>query len=113
MIMAAIERMMAAERDEDNPLTSDIAFHIAVLKASGNRFYANLTELTEAALRFSIRRTNEYKGVRTGNVQDHKRVADAIVAGNSEQAGLQMTHLLQGALDLMRNVSERLPQDRD
>jgi DNA-binding FadR family transcriptional regulator len=106
-ITATIGRMIAAERGDDDPLTSDIAFHVAVLQASGNRFYANLTELTEAALRFSIRRTNEYKGVRTGNVQDHKRVADAIVAGDSEEAGSQMRQLLQGALDLMRGVAEK------
>lgn len=106
-IMAAIERMMAAERNEDNPLTSDIAFHVAVLKASGNRFYERLTDLTETALRFSIQRTNEYKGVRTGNVLDHKRVADAILAGDSEEARSQMFQLLQGALDLMRDVEDK------
>ena len=33
----AIERMKAAARGEDDPLASDIAFHVAVLGASGNR----------------------------------------------------------------------------
>src|SRR5258705_1459429 len=47
----AIERMRAAERGEDDPLASDIAFHVAVLRASRNRFYAQLTRLTAAALR--------------------------------------------------------------
>ncbi len=46
----AIERMRAAERGEDDPLASDIAFHVAVLHASRNRFYAQLTELTSTAL---------------------------------------------------------------
>src|SRR5450432_3481510 len=39
----AIGWMQAAERGEDDPLDSDIAFHVAVLRASGNRFYAQLT----------------------------------------------------------------------
>jgi DNA-binding FadR family transcriptional regulator len=108
-ILAAIERMVAAQRGDDDPLESDISFHVAVLKASGNRFYANMAQLTEAALRFSIRHTNEYKGVRVGNVEDHRRVADAIVSGDSEEAASQMRQLIQGALDLMRNVEETKP----
>ena len=59
-VRAAIERMQAAERDEDDPLESDIAFHVAVLRATKNRFYAQLSELTTTALRFSIRTTNRY-----------------------------------------------------
>jgi DNA-binding FadR family transcriptional regulator len=103
-IAAAIARMKAAEHGEDDPLESDISFHVAVLQASGNRFFANLTELSDAALRFSIRHTNNYKGVRIGNVEDHQRVADAITAGDSEEAGSQMRQLIQGALDLMRKA---------
>lgn len=82
-VSAAIERMQAAERGEDDPLDSDIAVHVAVLRASGNRFYAQLTGLIATALRFSIRTTNRYKGVRLASVADHKRVADAIQAGKS------------------------------
>ena len=47
-ITHAIDRMLAAERGEDDALESDIAFHVAVLRASGNPFYANLRELTQA-----------------------------------------------------------------
>jgi hypothetical protein len=36
---------------------SDIAFHVAVLRASRNRFYAQLTGFTATALRFSIQTT--------------------------------------------------------
>lgn len=106
-IAAAIERMAAAERGDDDPLESDISFHVAVLRASGNRFYANLAQLTEAALRFSIRHTNEYKGVRVGNVEDHRRVANAILSGDSQEAGAQMRKLIQSALDLMRDAEQR------
>jgi DNA-binding FadR family transcriptional regulator len=37
----ALARMVAAERGDDDPLESDIAFHVAVLLASGNRFFAS------------------------------------------------------------------------
>lgn len=97
----AIERMRAAERGEDDPLASDIAFHVAVLRASKNRFYAQLTELTTSALRFSIRTTNRYKGVKLASVADHKRVADAIVAGRPAAAAEAMRMMIQEALDLI------------
>ena len=97
----AIERMRAAERGEDDPLASDIAFHVAVLHASRNRFYAQLTELTSTALRFSIRTTNRYKGVKLASVADHKRVADAIIAGRPAVAAEAMRKMIQEALDLI------------
>jgi DNA-binding FadR family transcriptional regulator len=110
-IRSAIERMQAAERGDDDPLESDIAFHVAVLRASMNRFYAQLTELTATALRFSIRTTNRYKGVRLASVADHKKVADAILAGKPAVAAEAMRKLIQEALDLICAREER-PQTR-
>jgi DNA-binding FadR family transcriptional regulator len=98
----ALNRMIAAEHDEDDPLTSDIAFHISILRASGNRFYAQLRELTETALRFSIRTTNRFKGVRLASVNDHKKVSDAIIAGDAALAETAMRSLIEEALDLIR-----------
>jgi DNA-binding FadR family transcriptional regulator len=111
-VMAAIERMQAAERGEDDPLASDIAFHVAVLRASKNRFYMQLTELTATALRFSIRTTNRYKGVKLADVADHKRVADAIVAGRPTVAAEGMRRMMQEALDLITTNEIPAPQRR-
>lgn len=102
----AIERMRAATRGEDDPLDSDIAFHVAVLRASGNRFYVQLREMIDTALRISIRLTNQFKGVRLGNVEDHARVLDAIVAGDSEAARRAMTALLQEVMELIEAARE-------
>ncbi|WP_026172964.1 FadR/GntR family transcriptional regulator [Asticcacaulis benevestitus] len=110
-INRAIGRMFAAERGEDDALTSDIDFHVAVLEASGNRFYRQMREMIETALRFSIRKTNDFKGVRLASVVDHKRVADAILAGDSAEAETRMRDLIQGALDLMVKVqADQTPQ---
>jgi DNA-binding FadR family transcriptional regulator len=100
-IRSAIERMQAAERGDDDPLDPDIAFHVAVLRAGRNRFYAQLAGFTATALRFSIRMTNRYKGVRLASVADHKVVADAIIAGRPAVAGEAMRKLIQEALDLI------------
>jgi len=101
-LSAAIGRMQAAERGDDDPLESDIAFHVAVLQASGNRFYAQLTGFTATALRFSIRMTNRYKGVRLASVAVHKKVSDAILAGKPAAAGEAMRRLIQEALRIMK-----------
>jgi DNA-binding FadR family transcriptional regulator len=106
-VRSAIERMQAAERGDDDPLESDIAFHVAVLRASMNRFYAQLTGLTATALRFSIRTTNRYKGVKLASVADHKKVADAILAGRPAVAQEAMRKLIQEAMDLIISREER------
>jgi DNA-binding FadR family transcriptional regulator len=106
-VRSAIDRMQAAERGDDDPLESDIAFHVAVLRATKNRFYAQLTGLTATALRFSIRTTNRYKGVQLASVADHKKVADAIIDGKSTVAAEAMRKLIQEALDLISAAEER------
>lgn len=103
-IAAAMARMVAAERGEDDPLTSDIDFHIAILQGSNNRFFLQLREMIDAALRFSIRRTNQYKGVRLASIADHKKVADAIAAGDAVGAETAMRAMMQETLVLVNNA---------
>lgn len=100
-IEAAIERMFAAERGEGDPLECDIAFHVAVLEASNNRFLRQFTDLAETTLRFSIRRTNAYKGVARASATDHAEVMTAILCGDAELAFREMFALIQGAMDLL------------
>ncbi len=102
-IQRALDRMRAAERGQDDPLAADIAFHVAILRASNNRFYDQMTELSETALRFSIRRTNEYKG-HTASVADHGRIAQAIAARDAAKAEESMRALIRDALDLLKSV---------
>jgi DNA-binding FadR family transcriptional regulator len=111
IIEAAIERMAAAERGDDDSLASDIAFHVAILSASGNRFYTQLRKLTETALRFSIRMTNRYKGVHRASVRDHKKISDAILAGDAEAAEAATHELIQEALDLINKAEETTVQN--
>jgi DNA-binding FadR family transcriptional regulator len=98
----AFERMRAADVGDDDPLESDIAFHVAVLRASCNRFYAQLTGFTSTALRFSIRTTNRYKGVRVACIADHEQVVNAIVTGRPAAAGEAMNKLIREALELIK-----------
>jgi DNA-binding FadR family transcriptional regulator len=104
-IMTAIDRMVAAESGADDPLASDIAFHVGVMRAANNRFYSQLCDVIETALRFSIRTTNYFKGVKLASVADHKLVADAILSGDAPAAEKALRVLIQEALDLILGAS--------
>jgi DNA-binding FadR family transcriptional regulator len=102
-IAKAAEGLFAAERGEVDPLEADIAFHVAILNASGNRFYLQLRDMIAAALRFSIRLTNDYKGMTT-TAKDHKRIADAVLSGDAAAAAEATRVLIVEALDLIRRA---------
>ena len=101
-IRAALARMRAAGTGDDDPLASDIAFHVAILHASGNRFLVQLRELVDTALRISIRLTNARKGVSLASVDDHARVLRAIEAADAPAAAAAMRELLGEALELIQ-----------
>ena len=101
-IREALARMQAAGAGQDDPLASDIAFHVAILHASGNRFLVQLRELVDTALRISIRLTNARKGVSLASVDDHARVLRAIEAADAPAAAAAMRELLGEALELIQ-----------
>jgi DNA-binding FadR family transcriptional regulator len=101
-IAAAFERMVAGSRGEDDPLDADIAFHLAILDASGNRFVRQLKPLVEAALLFSIRYTDgqtQTAGVKLGR---HARVLRAIEARDPDSAAETARDLLLAARSVMQ-----------
>ena len=102
-IQTAIDRMYAAERGEDDTLAADIAFHIAVLDATGNRFYRQLQELIETALKFSIRKTNDLRGMKLSDSKSHAITAEAIFKGDAALARTRMHDMISHALELMIN----------
>lgn len=95
-----LARMEAAERGADDPLESDIAFHVAILRASRNPFYAQFRDMVGTALHTSIRFTNRIKG-RTASVADHAAVRDAIRARDPEGAHTAMRNLIADVLTLI------------
>ncbi len=103
-IALALERMQAAELGGDDPLASDIAFHVAILQASGNPFYARLRDLIAAALRTSIRLTNQAKGVRLASIADHAGVYEAIMSGDEAVADNAMRALITEAMALAQTL---------
>ena len=104
-IKSGYARMEAAERDEDDPLEADIAFHIAILQASANPFYAQFRDVVTTALRTSIRFTNRFKG-RTASLPQHKAVLDAIAGRQPEQAKAAMAALIIDVMVLIADAEK-------
>jgi len=102
----ALARMERAENGLDDPLESDIAFHLSILNASENRFFMQLGRIIDTTLRVSIRFTNMRTGVRAGVYADHKKIYDAIVEGSPEEAAKHSQTLMQGALDTIVSALE-------
>lgn len=102
-ISAGLDRMEAAENGLDDTLDADIAFHVAILKASGNPFYAQFQDVVTTALHSSIQFTNRIKG-RSANVSDHGAVRDAIVKRRPDQARTAMRKIIADVLDLIEHA---------
>ena len=100
-IAARLDDMREADEGRMDSLESDIAFHIAILHASGNRFFIQFSHVIDTALRFSIRLTNSVKGVRMASVADHERIYRAIERGDAAGAEQAAQDLLTEAIRLL------------
>ncbi len=100
-IFSAVNRMFAANDGNGDSLDADIGFHLAVLNASGNRFYFQFGDLIVSTLRLSQHRTSGEKGS-MGLAAEHKEIADAILAGEADLAASKMRAMVQHTVDIVR-----------
>lgn len=103
-IKHALQRMREAELGRDNTLDADIAFHIAILEATGNPFYAQFRDVVDTALRTSIRFTNRIAG-RSAKIDEHSAVYESIAAGDPASAENAMRTLIEDVLVLIEQVA--------
>ena len=101
IISDALGRMKKAMDAGEDSLVADIDFHCAILSISNNRFFYQLREFIQVALRVSIASTNQLKSRLTPNYDDHKRVHDAIAEGDSEKAASTLRVLLVEIMDVI------------
>jgi DNA-binding FadR family transcriptional regulator len=106
-IAARLHDMREADEGRMDSLESDIAFHIAILHASGNRFFIQFSHVIDTALRFSIRLTNSVKGVRMASVADHERICRAIERGDAAEAEQAAQDLLAEAIRLLDELAAK------
>ncbi|HVF93700.1 MAG TPA: FCD domain-containing protein [Sphingomonas sp.] len=104
-ISAGFQRMCAADRGDDDALESDIAFHVAVLRASNNPFFQQFRDVVSTALRTSIKFTNRLTG-RSASIADHAAVHDALLARDADAARAAMASLIEKVLVLIERHAE-------
>jgi DNA-binding FadR family transcriptional regulator len=100
-IAAALARMKDASEGLDDSLTADIEFHTAILAATNNRFFLQLRQFIQIALRASIASTNQLKGVFTASYEDHKNIYEAIRSGDADAAAAAAKYLLDDVMKLI------------
>ncbi len=99
-IAAGFHRMEAADAGADDPLDSDIAFHIAILEASANPFFTQFRDVVATALRTSIRFTNRFNG-HTASLPAHRAVLAAIEAKEPDAAYAAMATIIGDVMVLI------------
>ncbi len=99
-IERAYERMVAAEGVGEDTMVADITFHIAVLRASANPFFAQFRDVVTTTLRTSIRFTNRFKG-RSASLPAHEAVLRAVAARDALGAHAAMQAIIAEVLALI------------
>lgn len=97
LIDAGLARMVSADAGHGDVLDADVAFHVAILNASGNPFFGQFRDVVSTALRTSIHYTNRIAG-RSADVVAHRRVRDAIFARNPKAAREAMSRIIEEAV---------------
>jgi DNA-binding FadR family transcriptional regulator len=105
-IRDAFDAMNAASHGSGDPVSSDAAFHEAILTATGNRFFLPLSALIHTALQFSVPTTNALFGHTVGDLDAHGKVLKAIEAGDAEKARAAMRDMLSEVLARVRTAVE-------
>lgn len=94
----------AMAADPGQALDADVAFHVAVLRASGNRFFLALGPMVESALAMGIPVTNEAKRVAKADVEQHMSIYRAIRDGRADEAASRTHELVAETLRLLETV---------
>jgi len=98
-LAVSLEGMATHGFNTEEGRIADQKFHAALLKASGNAFLASLTTSIAAAVTwttvFKLRRS----ALTRDSVLDHRRVYEAVAAGNPKAAFKAMEQLIEMALD--------------
>lgn len=97
LIAQAFQAMKDSVASLDEFLAADLRFHVEVLHASGNPFFAPVANVVSSALLSSLRVTNRKPADNATSVPVHQRVLKAIHARQPGRAEATMRKLLSDA----------------
>jgi DNA-binding FadR family transcriptional regulator len=97
LISRACEEMERTADSVEDFLAADIQFHVEILHATGNPFFAPIANVISASLASSLRLTNRQPADNHASVPVHQRVMKAICARRPASAQTAMRSLLSEA----------------
>jgi DNA-binding FadR family transcriptional regulator len=97
LIAEACDAMEKSVESVEEFLDADLQFHVEVLHASGNPFFAPVVNVVNSALLSSLRVTNRKPADNVTSVPVHQRVLKAIRARDPDKAEAAMKALLSDA----------------
>ncbi|MGW5242197.1 FadR/GntR family transcriptional regulator [Monashia sp. NPDC004114] len=114
-VSEALERLeRAAERtpiDFDELQRLDAAFHLSIVEAAGNRFLKQTQDVLNQIMKQGMKTTLEVEGRVEASRIDHRRILDAILAGDGERAGrAARSHVRAARKAALRRLSAAPPQ---
>ncbi len=104
-IQAQLDAMQAAIDRGDPGVDEDVAFHRAIVEATGNPFFRDLSDFLDRRVRTFIRaarsNTARMQGVTEAVQREHQAIFDAVAAGDAGLAqAAAITHLENAAARL-------------
>ncbi len=109
-LRAALDRMERAADGQEDPVEADVAFHTALCRASGNRFFARFGYYDAILIEHCAPGNPGWTGSRGRNLEDHRAIFDAIVAGDPEKArAASRAQLTAGLERITRTERQRSP----
>lgn len=96
-IERGIGRVEAAKDGLDEPAAAGVAFHVAILRATQNPFYAQFRDVVSTALQTSLRLDAGARGS-LAEIGEYRAVFDAIRVRSPDGAGAAMRSLINKTL---------------
>jgi len=104
LISQACEEMQRTADSVEDFLTADVQFHVEILHATGNPFFAPVANVISASLESSLRLTNRQPADNHASVPVHQKVMKAICARKPTSAQTAMRSLLNEAADRIESA---------
>ncbi|OEU88217.1 GntR family transcriptional regulator [Streptomyces abyssalis] len=101
-IQAMFEALVAMESAAAHPglgeyVEADIAFHRALLDASGNRLFGSLGRAVDVALEHSFAVSSQTPGAVEASLPAHRALAEAVRGGRSAEASAAVLAIIESA----------------
>ena len=103
LLKGSLEAMIGADSD-DELLSSDVDFHVALLLCTGNRFYSQLRQFIEVARRHVFSTATRAARLKAFGIAEHQAIAYAILNRDAIAAECAMRNLISDSLSVIRNA---------